>query len=112
MLNFNIYIEDVHDRAKFIDSWPELDEIVINDPNGATRRHTVILNSKIKILDRKFFDEIHNLAAANNYLDALKHPAWMIFGNEFVKLNTGRDYWQLNLRPVLDFDDSTWCWND
>ena len=71
-------------------------------------KHTVILKDSITITDGKFFDEIQRLCDANNYLDALRHPAFLLFGNEHVKLHKERDYWGYNFRPVVDFDESTW----
>lgn len=107
-MNCNLYITDPGFRLKFKSAWPEFAELVVDDFSELTHRHTVILRDNVEVLDVKFFHQIQSLIDANNYLDALKHDAWMVFGNEYVKLNLNRDYWHLNLRPVVGFDNSTW----
>jgi len=107
-MDYHLYIEDTEARARLLAQWPKYAGLMIDNFDHLTLRHTVILRSDIQILDQKFFSDIQDLVSANNYLDALRHDAWMVFGNEFVRLTNGRDYWGLNLRPVIGFDSTTW----
>jgi len=107
-MDFNLYTPDQQTYNSLKECWPKYMSLVVKDFSQLTQRHTVILKPGLRVLDEKFFYDIQALVAANNYLDALKHEAWMVFGNEYVQLNSGRDYWALNLRPVIGFDSDTW----
>lgn len=107
-MDYNLYIPDQATHDAFRASWPTYIDLLVEDFSCLTKRHTVILKPGLRVLDEQFFNDIQALVAANNYLDALKHSAWIVVGNEYVKLNKNRDYWSLNLRPVIGFDSSTW----
>lgn len=107
-MDYHLYITDKETRDRLVSQWPAYAELVIDDLDHLTLRHTVILRPGVQVLDQKFFTDIQDLVSANNYLDALRHEAWLVFGNEYVKLHAGREYWDLNLRPVIGFDRKTW----
>lgn len=107
-MDYCLYVPDTKTRDNFVTAWPGYAELLVDNFDNLIRRHTVIIRDGVTVLSEQFFQDIQDLVQANNYLDALKHDAWMVFGNEFVKLNVGRDYWSLNLRPVLGFDPTTW----
>jgi chromosome segregation ATPase len=70
--------------------------------------YTEYLKENIEVLSLQYFLQIQWLINQNAYLDVLKHPTWILFNTENVRLNTDRNYWPLNLRPAHGFDDSTW----
>lgn len=90
---------------------PALDLHLIDNLDSAARKFVVYLNN-LAVHDRKFFAQLQWLIEQNNYLDVLKHKdAWIVFGTDYVKTKSGKDYWSMNLRPNHYFDDSTWSKN-
>lgn len=90
---------------------PALDLHLIDNLDNVSRKYVVYLNN-LTVHDRKFFAQLQWLIEQNNYLDVLKHnDAWIVFGTDYVKTKSGKDYWSMNLRPNHYFDDSTWSKN-
>jgi hypothetical protein len=73
-----------------------------------SKKYVLYLKENIEVLSLQYFLQIQWLINQNAYLDVLKHPTWILFNTENVRLNADRNYWPLNLRPTYGFDDSTW----
>jgi hypothetical protein len=73
-----------------------------------SKKYVLFLKQNIQVIDTNYFLQIQWLINQNNYLDVLKHPTWILFNTENVRLHAHRDYWSLNLRPTHGFDDSSW----
>ena len=90
---------------------PPLNLKIVDSLDDTTSKYVIYLNN-IKVKNYKFFAQLQWLIEQNNYLDVLKHKdVWIIFGTEYVKTKSNKDYWAMNLRPNHYFDDTTWSKN-